>query len=99
MIGKVGTFALAALILMAIGCGDSLSGKYEDESGAAMIEFKSGNKAYVTIKVLGVTTESDYEVNGDKVTFRTRDGGNTVFTIEKDGTLSGPLGLKLKKKA
>jgi hypothetical protein len=85
---------------MVLACGDSLSGKYEasgEAAGAAAVEFKSGGKAYLTM--LGTTLETQYEVDGDKVTFKNVNGNNLVMTIEKDGTLTGPLGLTLKKKA
>jgi hypothetical protein len=99
MNGKRILFAAVIAASIAItGCGNNLSGKYEAEGGMMSVEFK-GSKAYLT--ALGTTTESEYEVNGDKVTFKNggEKGGNLVMTIEKDGSLSGPLGMKLKKKA
>src|SRR5688572_33254667 len=80
---------VAAVALAIFACGDSLSGKYEatgEAAGAASVEFK-GDKAYVTI--VGMTTETEYEVNGDKVVFkRGKDAGeNLVMTREKDGSL------------
>jgi hypothetical protein len=88
--------ALALVGLFLLACGDSMSGKYEDDSGVLSVEFKSG-KAYVTM--IGTTTETDYEVNGDKDVFKNSpNSGNTVMTIQKDGSLSGPMGVTLKKK-
>jgi hypothetical protein len=91
---------VAAGAALAIGCGDSLSGKYEpagEAAGAMSIEFK-GDKAYITM--IGTTSETGYEVKDDKVVFKSggANGSNLVMTIEKDGSLSGPLGLKLYKK-
>jgi hypothetical protein len=58
------------------------------------VEFKSG-KAYVS--TMGVTTQVDYDVDGDKVTLHSPNG-NLVLTKESDGSLSGgPMGEKLTK--
>lgn len=93
--------SLCAVACLSIaGCGESLNGKYEaaDSNGMLAVEFKSG-KAYVTM--VGMTTETDYEVKDGKVIFKKPgDKENLVMTIEKDGTLTGgPLGLTLKKKS
>jgi len=80
------------------GCAH-FSGKYETTGpaeGAASVEFKSGSKAYLSI--MGTTLETEYTVDGDKVTFKNVNGSNLVMTEEKDGSLTGPMGLTLKKK-
>ncbi len=80
------------------GCSH-LSGKYEatgDAAGAASLEFRSGSKAYMTL--LGNTVETEYTVDGDKITLKNINGSNMVLTEQKDGTLTGPLGMVLKKK-
>ena len=87
---------LSALTLP--GCGDSVEGKYQDESGNVSIEFKDG-KAYTGM--MGVTTEVDYELKDDKIILKKKgETENLVLTRNKDGTLSGlPFSGPLKKKS
>ncbi len=83
--------------MMLWGCGHGLSGKYQGTGGIGSemsVEFKSSSKAYVT--VMGTTVESKYDVD-DHVTLHDINGSNVVMTIEKDGSLTGPMGLTLKK--
>jgi hypothetical protein len=97
VLGLVGGLALS-------GCGDGLSGnKYETTgvaAGAMSVEFKSGGK--VAITMLGMTKEADYTKDGDKVTLKNPGGiaaaGDLVFTVNKDGSLTGPEGVVLAKK-
>jgi len=75
------------------------SGKYQDDNGAVSVEFKSGNKAYVTMPF--GTTQCDYEVDGDKITLKMPGdkGGNIVLTKKSDGSLEGGMMIgTLKKK-
>lgn len=85
--------AVCCWMLLICGC-NKMSGKYSDSSGMLVVEFKS-SKAYVT--TAGVTTEMDYDVDGDKVTLHNPQG-NLVLTKNSDGSLSGgPLDMKLTK--
>jgi hypothetical protein len=90
---------MVAVVCAAVsGCGDGLSGsKYTEENGKDGIEFRSGNKAHVT--VMGQTIEADYRVEGDKITLDTKgEAGKLVVTREKDGTITGlPMCGPLKK--
>jgi len=91
LLGACACFAL-------FGCSH-LSGKYESTgpgAGVASLEFRNGSKAYMT--VLGNTVETEYTVDGDKITLKNVNGENMVLTEQKDGTLSGPMGMTLKKK-
>ncbi len=89
---------LLGFTLTLSGCGDSLAGKkYVEESGNDGIEFKSGNKAYVTL--MGHTIEAEYSTDGDKVLIKAN-GQNLVLTRTGDGTLTGlPMAGPLRKKS
>jgi hypothetical protein len=84
---------VVALCLVAVACAPRITGTYADDTGAILVEFKSG-KAYVTM--LAGTLEVDYQVRQDKIIL-TNHGGNIVLTRHEDGTLEGPLG-KMKRK-
>jgi hypothetical protein len=99
--GRLLIIAFVALMALTIpGCpSGNPSGKYQDDSGAVSVEFKSGNKAYVTLPI--GTTQCDYEVDGDKITLKMPGdkGGNVVLTKKSDGSLDGGMMLgTLKKK-
>jgi len=88
----IATAVCLSLVLIS-GC-NKMSGKYQDDSGMMAVEFKS-SKAYLT--TAGMTTEMDYDVDGDKVTLHNPQG-NLVLTKNSDGSLSGgPMGETLKK--
>ena len=87
---------LAAIVMLGCftlaGCS-KMSGKYQDSTGVMSVEFKDG-KAYLT--TMGTTQEADFDVDGNNVTIK-GPTGNLVLTKNSDGTLSGPLGVSLKK--
>jgi hypothetical protein len=86
------SLAVCCGLFLVCGC-NRISGKYQDTNGMMAIEFKSG-KAYMT--TMGITTEADYDVDGDKVTLHSPNG-NLVLTKQSDGSLAGPLDEKLIK--
>ncbi len=49
--------------------------------------------------MMGVETELKYEVDGDKVKIAAPgdNGANQIYTLQGDGSLSGPMGLTLTK--
>ncbi|MCI0505262.1 MAG: hypothetical protein L0Z73_04055 [Gammaproteobacteria bacterium] len=78
-------------------CGSGLDGTYADQSGITKYKFESGGKVYVSM--MGVETELKYEVDGDKVKIAAPgdNGANQIYTLQGDGSLSGPMGLTLTK--
>lgn len=88
---------LLGLTLILSSCGDGLSGeKYVEEAGKDGIEFKSGDKAYVTI--IGRTIEAEYSVDDDKILVKVN-GQNMVLDRHEDGTITGlPMSGTLKRK-
>jgi hypothetical protein len=81
---------LGCLLIVNLGCGDRVSGKYTGAQGAVTIDFESG-KATVKTQMLGNTdTETmDYTVKDDTVTLKSSKLGELPLTINKDGSLSG----------
>jgi hypothetical protein len=86
---------IVAMMLIAVGCGGSLSGKYDAELGVTSVVFTPSKAVVIT----GLTTvEVDYEVLGDKVILKTP-MGNMVLTRNNDGTLDGPFGKLTRSKS
>lgn len=82
----------AALLLAA--CGSGIEGTYTDPTGVAKYEFESGGKVYMSL--LGVKVEQKYEVDGKHIKIMTS-SGTQILTRLDDGSLEGPLGIKLRK--
>ena len=86
----------ALLTMLALNaCGAKIEGTYADPTGLTKYEFQSGGKVYVSL--LGTKTELKYEIDGKNVKIMTAGGSNQVLTLLEDGSLQGPLGIKLKK--
>lgn len=85
---------LALILALLAACGAKLEGTYADPSGIAKYDFQSSGKVYVSL--LGVTTEQKYEIDGKQVRILLS-GGTLILTMQEDGSLEGPAGIKLKK--
>jgi hypothetical protein len=87
---------LLGLALFVAGCDKGPKGFYKLDGPVPMtIEFKSGKAIF---SIAGETRESDFTVNGDKVTIaKDPDGKAMTMTINSDGSLSGPNGLRFVK--
>lgn len=96
--GTLRLVVVCALALMTlVGCSKGIEGRYEGDNMS--INIKSGSKADVTI--MGSTVESDYKVDGNKITFTVKGGPDLVLTHNSDDTLTGGAGvmpIKLTKK-
>ncbi len=84
---------LAALTLLLAGCSSGPQGTYKDEMGLASYTFKSGT---VTVSMMGTETEMPYRVEDGKVKIGGPQGA-MVLAINSDGSLQGPMGMKLVK--
>lgn len=82
-------------VICLFGCGRSLDGTYSDSLGITNYKFESNGKVYISTP-LGIETEQRYAVDGAKV--RIGEGqGNIVMTVLGDGSISGPMGIRLVK--
>src|SRR5438093_13367895 len=90
---KPTTMMVAVGLLIAACGGSKLDGTYTDEMGLTNYRFTSGGKVYMS--VMGIETELNYEVDGNKVKIGAPQGGNLIFTLLADGALSGPMGVRL----
>ena len=86
---------LISLLALLAACGAKIDGTYADEMGVTTYTFKSGK---VIVSALGMGTEMDYKVEDDKVKI-TSPQGTMVMDILADGSIQGPLGIKLVKQA
>lgn len=87
----VAVLCFAALALTA--CSKKLEGTYKDDLGLQKYEFKSDGNVYVS--TMGITKESKYTVEDKKVKIKNGDDV-TIYDLQDDGTIKGPLGMLLK---
>jgi hypothetical protein len=86
------------LSVTAIAAVATIEGVYENAQANASVEFLAGGKAHFSFH--GVGGECTYKITGDKIAL-TCDGEVTNFTINADGSLTGPpdsFVARLKKK-
>ena len=88
------TLLLPALALLA-ACGAKIDGTYADEMGVTSFTFKSGK---VVMSAMGMSEEADYKVEDNKIKIKTPKG-EVEMNILADGSLPGPLNMKLVKRA
>jgi outer membrane lipopolysaccharide assembly protein LptE/RlpB len=84
--------ALACATLLA-ACGPKLEGTYRDSMGVSSYTFDSGK---VTVSAMGIGREMDYDIEDGKLKIITPEG-TSVLNILEDGSIQGPMGVKLTK--
>ena len=84
---------LSACLLLS-ACGSPVEGTYSDQMGVTNYTFKGKDKVYMS--VMGTETELKYSVDDNKVKIEGPQG-NMIFTLNEDGSLQGPMGMKLTK--
>lgn len=86
--------ALAALLA---ACSQGLDGTYSDQVGMARYTFTPDGNVAVT--VLGSTRQTTYTRQEDTLQVAMPEVGAPPleFSIEEDGALLGPLGVRLEK--
>jgi hypothetical protein len=82
------------LAILLSACGSGLNGTYTDANGMVSYTFKPGGKVAMT--TMGMETELDYRVEDGKVKIGSRQGA-LVMPILEDGSIQGPMGIKLTK--
>jgi len=93
---KIGILVIAVLLLS--GCGSKIDGTYTDSSRTVTYTFKSNGT--VLMSTMGTEVELKYEVDGDKIKIQTgapQGSASLVLTLLDDGSIQGPMGIKLTK--
>lgn len=91
---RIASLLLGTLLLAA--CGGGLSGTYSDPMGVSSYTFQPNGK--LEVNAMGATVEMHYELDGNKIKVGIKDGPVQVMTLNPDGSISGPMGVKLTKK-
>lgn len=86
-------FVMLGLLGLLTACGNKLDGVYKDDLGLQKYEFQGDGTVYVS--TMGVTREAAYVLEDKKVKI-TSDGETTIYDLNEDGTIKGPLGMTLK---
>lgn len=85
-----------ALVLALAGCSQGLDGIYRDAMGVSSYRFQRDGR--VSIDVAGVQRQARYQREGDTLRiFLTEAEPALEFSLAPDGSLSGPLGVRLDK--
>jgi hypothetical protein len=98
----LGTLIIAAALgaaLAAAGCHHGVEGVYTNSTNTITIEFR-GNKAFASISGVADPDGTPFDISGNKITIHYGKEnllGETVLTINSDGTLQGPMGILHKK--
>lgn len=86
-------YFIVAIAFLLSACGSGLDGTYKDQMGVTSYTFKSGK---VIVSAMGIGSEMDYKVEDGKVKI-TSPEGTMVMNILEDGSIEGPMGVKLTK--
>ncbi len=89
--------AILVLVLLLAACGKGLNGTYADSMG--MIHYTFDRDGTVTVEMLGKAQQTTYVREKDtlKVKVPGTESEAVDFTINQDGSLQGPLGVRLEK--
>lgn len=83
---------LLSLILLLSACGSKINGTYANDD----VSYTFGSNGKVSASTMGMEVEMNYEVDGNKIKLITPQG-NMILTLLDDGSIKGPMGLKLTK--
>lgn len=88
---------IVALVTLLAACNQGLSGTWGDGMGMVSYTFASDGK--VTVEMLGKTQQTSYTRDGDtlKVAVPGSAAESVDFTVNEDGSLQGPMGVRLHK--
>lgn len=86
--------AFLACSFFLFGCGQKLEGVYKDDLGVQKYEFTSDGKVYIS--TIGMMSEGTYEVEDNKIKIRSGPNDLSVYKMNPDGSIRGPLGLELR---
>ena len=88
---------IVALATLLAACSQGLSGTWDDGMGMVRYTFESDGK--VTVEMLGKAQQTRYTRDGNmlKVAVPGTEAESVDFTINEDGSLQGPMGVRLHK--
>ncbi|WP_269790637.1 hypothetical protein [Stenotrophomonas sp. Iso1] len=88
---------IIALVMLLAACSQGPRGIYSDSAQLLRYTFEDDGKA--TVSVLGQTQQAQYVREGDTVTVHVpgSEGVPVAFTVNKDGSLQGPMGVHLEQ--
>ena len=91
-------FLIVALATLLAACSQGLSGTWDDGMGMVRYTFESDGK--VTVEMLGKAQQTRYSRDGStlKVAVPGSQAESVDFTIKEDGSLQGPMGVRLIKR-
>ncbi len=80
----IGLTMMVLVIAVIPGCTPGVDGDYKDANGLATVGLHGGK---ATVKMIGMTLDGEYKVDGDKVTITRQGEQPIVFTRASDGSL------------
>lgn len=88
---------IVALATLLTACSQGLSGTWNDDVGMLSYTFDSDGK--VTVEMPGKSQQTHYTRDGNmlKVAVPGAEAESVDFTINEDGSLQGPMGVRLHK--
>ncbi|MGH8054082.1 MAG: hypothetical protein ACREP4_09175 [Stenotrophomonas sp.] len=88
---------IATLVLLLAACSQGPRGTYSDSAQLLRYTFEADGKA--TVSAMGQVQQADYVREGDTVTVRVpgSEGAPVVFSVNPDGSLLGPMGIRLEQ--
>ena len=88
---------IVALATLLAACSQGLSGTWNDGLGMVSYTFESDGK--VTVEMLGKAQQTRYTRDGNtvKVAAPGAEAESVDFTVNEDGSLQGPMGVRLHK--
>ena len=88
---------IVALATLLTACSQGLSGTWND--GAGMLSYTFDSDGKVTVEMLGKSQQTRYTRDGNmlKVAVPGTEAESVDFTINEDGSLQGPMGVRLNK--
>ena len=88
---------VCALAMLLAACSQGLSGTWDD--GMGMVRYTFESDGTVAVEMLGKTQQARYTRDGStlKVAVPGTEAESVDFTINEDGSLQGPMGVRLHK--
>lgn len=85
------------LVMLLGGCSQGLSGTWSDAMGMVNYTFERDGK--VTVEMLGKAQQTSYTREQDRLKVKVPGTRSEAveFTLNEDGSLQGPMGVRLEK--